>query len=303
MKRLLIATAVVTMTMSVCAGVSADDVSVRTSVGSGEVLFTETDESAEVSAEELTGYVKEALEGLQDMDELDLFVDASADITLKLDAENTIPITAGAIGSFDKNGSDNYTKMHYYYDLMGNSDQGDYEAYTWEEDGIRYRAKLGSKGWRVSASQKYDDFDNVTSGITSGLESDDADSFVLSGLQPNMYEFDGDKFYVCLIDTSEILDTANEVEAAAAYTDMFGSALEGISAKIVLVIDAETCLPRAISFDASNASGSFPGTMLGAEGDLGFTANDLYATMILVDDAGEIEIPEEVVNTPLTDEE
>ena len=54
------AAAAVLMTSAVL----ADDISVRTSVGSGEVVFTETSETADISAEELSDLVKDGLQKL-----------------------------------------------------------------------------------------------------------------------------------------------------------------------------------------------------------------------------------------------
>ena len=51
------------------------------------------------------------------------------------------------------------------------------------------------------------------------------------------------------------------------------------------------------------AAGQLPGELLGGEGSIEFSTGDLYATLLLDTYEQEIEIPEEVLNTPVSGEE
>lgn len=292
--------AVMALTASVSACVSADDVTVRTSVGSGEITFTETDEAADIDIEELTGYVTGTIKNLDGLKELHGFADVSADISLKADENTEMPVKVNMTGTLSKDGSCSYMDAHYSYDVMGNTGEDSREVYTWEEEGVTYMARSGSDGWKVSASGKFDDF---TSSLKYALDEHEMDSFVLSGLLPNMYELDGKKYYICVYDADTMLDEADKLEAAAAYTGMFGDTLKENGAKAVIAIDAGSWLPRAVSFDASGASGSLPGFMFDSENDISFTANDLYATLLLEASTDAVEIPEEVLNTAVSEDD
>lgn len=298
MKKLTILAAAAVLTVSMTVIASADDISVRTSVGSGEVIFTETSEAADISAEELTDLVKSALASAEEKEDICVFLDASADISLKAGEEDDLTIKAEAVGDLDRHGDNSYGNLYYSFDGMGQTMTGYYQGYNWKKDGEAYSAVSVDRGeWSVT---RVDAVSEAFSSLEGVMESEQAGSFKLDNVQPNLYESeDGGKFYVCLYDKENTLNLAGSVDGAAAYAGLAGQVLGDNEVQFVVVVNAETGLPRAISLNASGASGSLIGALLGMEGDLAYSCNDLYATIILTEDVGEIEIPEEVLNAPV----
>ena len=298
MKKICIALATATLLASLSTVVYADDVIVRTSVGSGEVKFTETSEKADITADELTELVKNSLKEISKHNTLNGFFDASANISLKLDEENQMPIKAEAIGNIDRYDDTLYANFHYSYDVMGQSDSQNFEAYSWEDGDKTYSATFTDNEWSVTESQK--PINDALDELSESLESEEAQKFSLDALQPNLYEEDGTKYYVCIYDKDTMINTAEAFEGAEMYTSMADQIAGDNDVQLVFIINAETGMPRALSINASGASGSLPGELFGAESNIEFSCDDLYATVLLSEDADTIEIPEEVLNTQAT---
>ena len=91
-RKLMILAATGVCAAAMASGVWADDIVVNTSVGSGEVVFAQTDETADITEEELTELVKEAARQAGDLTMIDAFLDAEADVSIKLGAENEMAI-------------------------------------------------------------------------------------------------------------------------------------------------------------------------------------------------------------------
>lgn len=284
---MLLATAMFAMAMGTVA--NADDVTVRTSVGSGEITFVETDEPVQVSAEELTDMVRNAVKELADAD-VSGFFDASVDGKLDMGEMGSMAIKASAIGDAEKYGDASHVKVHYDYDLMGQADSGDFETYAWKEDGTNYTGYLSDGEWAVYATDAMEDaFDAVDEA------EEKTEDFVLSGLQERLYASeDGRKCYVCVYGADEIKEAMGQVEDAAEYADAFDAVAGDADFSIVVVIDAETGRPRCCSIDAAGVSGTIPGEMLGGEGEFAYSFDEFYATGVLEPMESEIEIPDEV---------
>ena len=298
MKKMILAAITAALAVSFVPAVYAEDVVVRTSVGSGEVVFTETSEPASISAEELTALVRSSVKAAAESDVLGLFVDASGDITIKLDETNGMPLKGGFIGDFRKSGDNASASFHYSYDALGSSESANVQAYDWEANDEHFSAVSKDEGeWKVSRSEMFSDmFDSIDDVV-----DEKAGDFVLQGLQPNLYEEDGRKYYVCKYDISTLLSMANSVEAAQMYTGLADSILSGIPMDIIFVFNAETGFPRAFTINASGAEGSIPGELLGSSTDFGFSCGELYATVLFDHDNVAIEIPEEVLSAEVTD--
>ncbi len=301
MKKLVAAAVTTAFAASMTAAVFADDVSVRTSVGSGEVSFTETSEEVDISAEELTELVKSALAEADDQETLNAFADAEADVTLAFDEENQLEITASAIGQMERNGEDGYASFFYSLDGFGDPLSGKFESYHWADGDTHYTAVYDGEEWTVRAENALTE---ALEQLGNALESDQAENFSLDALQPNFYEDEeGNRYYVCVYDKDTVLTTAGGIEGAEMYAYMADGILGDNEVQLIIVVNAETGLPRAISLNASGAAGQLPGELLGGEGSIEFSTGDLYATLLLDTYEQEIEIPEEVLNTPVSGEE
>ena len=296
MRKVFLAAATAALAAAMVTGVSADDVVVRTSVGSGEVVFTETDKAAELSAEELSALVKDAIASAKEQETLSLFLDAEAKVSIKFDEQNTMEMTGTAIGQAEKNADKNYANFTYAFDGFGNSMGGTMESYGWEADGHEYSAFNDGSGWKV---EDICIVDKIYEIIDEVIDSKEAQGFNLSGLLPNLYEENGQQFYVFMYNKDSVMETANGFDGAELYTGLADSILGDNDLKLILVINAETYLPRAFTIDASDSEGSIPGELFGTEGSLGFSTGDLYVTYLMNEDASEIEIPDEVLETPV----
>ena len=296
MRKVILAAAAAALAAAMVTGVSADDVVVRTSVGSGEVPFTETSEKVDVTAEELSERMKEATKAANEKETLSVFLDAEANILINFDEENKLEINGSAIGSADKNADK--TQADFVYSLSGFGDEmsGRMETYGWEADGHDFSAYNDGSGWNVEDVCAIDAVFEVSS---EAIDSKEGQDFELSGLLPNFYEANGQKYYVCEYNKSSIMDTANTFDGAETYTEIADSLLGDNDAKMVLVINAETYLPRALSIDASGIESSIPGVLLGTDESVSFSAYDLYVTCIMDEEETEITIPDEVLNAPV----
>ena len=329
MKKTTIATVAAIAAMSACVTVSADDVSVRTSIGSGEVTFKETNEAAKIDNKELTKMVVDAVNALDEADSINGFLDVSLDASLKLEGEEKTAIKAETIDSFEKTGTLEHVSTYYSYSIGNDAgaasvseklsgtqeedsqkftennsegiiDSGSTEMYAWEEDGVRYKAKTDGNGWRVSASGTLSDLAaELGSSLEQGLKDEASTNFALDGLQPNMYEEDGVKYFVCLYDADSILASFDQSEDTAELKGMFEGILKDSGLTATIVINAETGVPRAVSFECPNSTGTIPGDLFGSKTDVEYTTNTLYATLLLDDNVYQIEIPEEVKNAPV----
>ena len=292
---------VVLMTAALAASmatvVSADDISVRTSVGSGQVVFTETDEPANISAEELTEKVKESLKEMVEAGNVHGFLDAAANVSVTLAEDTQMEVKADAIGNLTKYEDTTAADLHYSFDGLGNSMSGDYQAYDWNADGKHFAAvSTDGENWSVTSAE-------AVSGMIDKAEdfmnSDEANQVSLECLQPVLYEEGGKKYYVCTYGTADILNTTNNIPGAASYSGLAEGIVGENAVSLVFVVNAETGAIRAISVDASNAEGTLPGALIGADLDVGYKCGDLYATILLDENAEAITIPEEVLNAPV----
>ena len=298
MKKLIAAAAAAALAASMVTTAFAEDITVRTSVGSGEVVFTETNEDAKISAEDLTSLVKDALLTLHERETLNVFCDTDAAITLKVSDQNEMNLAGNAIGSVNTNGTDGYASFAYSFEGIGTPQSGKYEAYHWVKDDTHYSASSTGDGWTVTV----EDFISAALEQVSGaIETKQADQISLIAPLPHLYEQDGKKFYVCVYDKDTIVNTAGGVAGAEMYAMLADTILGDNDVKLTVVVDTETGIPRAISLNADVAAGQLPAELLGGEGSLEYTAKTLYFTLLMDTMAQSIEIPEEVLNTPVTD--
>ena len=282
--------------VSMASAVFADDVTVRTSIGSGEVVFTETSEAADITAEELTELVKGAIKEAEELDVFNAFLDAEAAVALKLDEENQMELNASAIGVMDKNQEDGYASLYYSLDGFGDPQSASYEAYHWVKDDTHYTAVSDGSDWTVRTE---DMMSEALEQLSASLDSEQADNFTLDALLPNLYEENGEKYYVCVYDKGTVMDTVGNIEGVGMYASLADGIIGDNDVQLIVVVNAQTGLPRAISLNASGASGQLPGELFGGEGAIEFSAEDLYFTLLTDTDAQEIEIPEEVLNAPV----
>ena len=300
MRRTIAAAATAIFAVSMVTTAFADDVTVRTSVGSGEVVFTETSEKAEISEADLTSLVKNGIKSLNESEAFNAFVDAEASVTLNLSEKNAINLVGSAIGTFNRNQNDGYASFFYSLEGIGDPQNGKYESYHWVKDDTHYTAESSGNGWTV---KEEDLISKVLEQLEDSMDAEEVKDVSLEGLLPNLYEENGEKYYVCLYNKDTLMKSVSNIPGAELYTAMAEGYLEDNDIKLIAVVNAKTGLLRAFSLDASGARGQLPGELLGAEGSMSYSAGDLYATILLDTDAQTIEIPEEVLNTPVTREE
>lgn len=301
MKKMIAAAGTALAAALMTTAVFADDIVVRTSIGGGEVPFTETSEAADISAEELTSSVKEAIKNMNDLDVFNSFLDTEASVTLKIDEENQMELGASVIGDVEKSGENEYASFFYSVSGFGDPMTGQFTSYHWVEDGKHYSAVSDGEEWKV---QEEDMIAQALEELAASLESKEVSKFSLDALQPNLYQDEsGNKYYVCLYDKDTIMNTANGIEGVDLYASLADTIIGDNDVKLIVVINADTFLPRAVSLDASGASGQLPGELFGAETPIEFSTGDLFATFLLDKEAQTIEIPEEVLNTPVQTKE
>ena len=131
MKKMMLVAAAGVFSAAMATGALADDISVRTSIGSGEVVFTQTDKTADITAAELTARVKDALKKAGDLDAFDALLDAEADISIKLGEENQMGIQASAICSVEEFEHKEHASLFYSLEGLGEPQSSKYEAYHW----------------------------------------------------------------------------------------------------------------------------------------------------------------------------
>ena len=111
------------------------------------------------------------------------------------------------------------------------------------------------------------------------------------------------KYYVCVYTVKELEETFKDY-GSESLLDTFGirELLSDSNLKVILVIDSVSGLPRAISVDACNAKGSIPESLMEAEEgtSAGYDFSDLYITLLVSEKDEGIEIPEEVLNAPVS---
>jgi hypothetical protein len=293
-KMMIVAAGTAAAAVLMTSAVLADDISVRTSVGSGEVVFTETSETADISAEELSDLVKDGLKNLDEYNAFNGFLDAEVNVALKVDEENQMALSASAIGLLNKNEDNAYANFFYSLEGLGDPQSGNFEAYHWVDDGTHYTAVSNGDDWDV---EKEDIVSLALEALSDSMETDEVEDVSLDALLPNLYEDeDGNPYYVCLYDKDTIMDTADDIDAISLYASMADGILGDNNVKLIVVVDAQTGLLRAVSLDASGISGELPGELLGGEGTLEFSGEDLYVTLLLDTTEETIEIPEEVLS-------
>ena len=298
---ILLGTAI--LTLGLASAVYADDVIVRTSVGSGEVVFKETAEKAEITEEELTNEVKEYF---QNMDSASMFADANIEANLEFSEDFQLPVKAGIIGDMKKVGTDSHVKFHYDYDFMGSVSDGVYESYMWEEDGKKYSAVYSETDDADDVDDTDDDDDWIVTESDMVSETidkfgDSLNNFTLRGLMPNLYEEEGNKYYVCIYNKDELMEELQEFEQFKEYSSMVESVLGDNNFCCIVVINAEDFSPRGITFTTDKISGTLPGAIFGSDTDMNYSCNDLYATVLFDKDVETIVVPDEVLNTPVQD--
>ena len=275
-----------------------EDVVVRTSIGSGQVIFHKTEEAADITAQDLKARVKDAVVKAEELETFDAFLDLEADVKIKLGEgeENQLGIVASAIGTAQEYAHKEHGTFFYSLDGLGVPMSGNYEGYHWEKDDVHYTAVSDGTKWSVKIENIMEEFFERLEMLA---DSEPVNLVSLDGLKPTLYEEDGTKYYVCVMDKSMLMNTAGSFSQAQSYLPTAEQILGDNDVTLTVVVNAETGLPRAISLDASGAAGQVPGQMLGAEGNLEFGADQLYATFLLNQDAQDFEIPEEVLNTPV----
>ena len=299
MKKMIAAAVTAVFAVSMVSTAFADDVVVRTSVGSGEVVFTETSEAADISSEDLTALVKKGIKSLNENEVFNGFLDAEASVSLKIGEQNAMTISGSSIDTFNKNGDTEYASAFYALEGLGTPQSAKYEAYHWVKDDVHYTAHSKGDGWTVETE------DFVTAAlekVSEFVDSEEAAQISLDGALPNLYEENGDKYYVCLYDKDTVMKAFGNVKGTEMYASMADGFLGDNNLKLVVVVNAESGLLRAVSLDASGAAGQIPGELLGAEGALDYSAEDLYVTLLMDTVAQSIEVPEEVLNTPVAED-
>lgn len=277
----------------------AEDVVVNTSIGSGQVIFTKTDKAADLTAAELTTRVKDALGKIKDLEAMDAFLDAEADVSIKLGEENQMGIQASAITTAQEYDHKQYASFFYTLSGLGEPMSGTYEAYHWDQDDVHYTSVSDGNGWKTKAE---DAWEEIMGYVEIAVESEEANQISLDGLLPNLYEEDGKQYYVCVMDKNMLMNTAQNVGKAQGFLPTVDSILGDNDVKLTVVVNAETGLVRAMSLNASGAKGQIPGSVLGAEGSLEFSADQLYCTFLFSPEADNFSIPDEVLNTPVENE-
>ena len=275
--------------VSVSTIVSADDITLHTSIGKGEVTYTEGAEVS-ISGEELALKIAKALMNLKTVDG---FVDAGLNASLETEKE-TLPLTAEVICSLGKSEDETYTNISYSLNLFGDKYDNMIEDYTWEDGEKIYRAtKSGDGEWSVEAT--YDIFDSIDVTVE---ENNDAFSEHITP-ESHLYEHDGKSYYACMIDSDELLAAVDDLDGDADYDKMAGDILGGNKFNIVFLVDAETGMPHALSLEISPFTNKMPGEILSSEKDITFSLNDAHVTAFIYNTDGQVEIPEEVRSAPV----
>ena len=150
-RKLMILAATGVCAAAMASGVWADDIVVNTSVGSGEVVFAQTDETADITEEELTELVKEAARQAGDLTMIDAFLDAEADVSIKLGAENEMAIKASAIGMADRYEDKGYGSFYYSLEGLGTPQSAQFEAYHWVDGDTHYTSVSDGSAWKTTA--------------------------------------------------------------------------------------------------------------------------------------------------------
>lgn len=276
---------------SMASAVSADDIVLKTSIGSGQVEFNEG-EVTDMTIEELTEHVKEAVKDANGQI-FDTLICAQADITLDIQGTE-MPLKFDAIGQAGKDNTTYHASGHYSSDLFGSETGMDFDSYSWTDGETSYTAfSLNDGKWQVTSDTSAQDI------VDSGLEQ--VDSFDASSipegitLRDHLYVQDDHSYYVLTADTASLIDKAGSIEAAADYTDLVSGIVGDNDILFVLLIDADTYLPHVLAVDASDANGTIPGTLIGLESDAEYSANNLYATLFIDMPGFGVEIPEEVL--------
>lgn len=288
----ILGTAVIAMAMGMSA--YADDIVVRTSVGSGEVLFTETAEPAEISEEDLTDMVKGAINNIGSTN-LTGLVDISAKGELAMDEQNKMPLMLDVIGNIDKFEDKFHAQLHCAYEGMGQSDNADYESYMWK-DGDKTVSGMQLDGqWYVSESNAVEDTLDM---FGANEAADEAKKLTLSNIQPNLYEENGVKYYACVYNYEDLKAVASEFAEAEEYFDTVDKIVGDNNIQVTILINTATGMPRAFTINAGEPTGTLSGDLLESDTDLTYNFNTLYATLLVDDTIASLDIPEEVLNAP-----
>ena len=275
--------------VSVSTVVSADDITIHTSIGDGEVTYTEGEEVS-ITGAELASKVARALMNLKTVDGL---IDAGVDASLQM-GEDILPISAELICSLGKSEDETYTNINYSLNLFGDESYHTIEEYTWTDGEQIYRAsKSGDDEWSVETT--YDIFDSVD--VTVDENNDEISEHIIP--QGNLYEQDGKSYYACIIDSDTVLSVVDDLDQDAGFDETVRDILGDNNFSIVFLVDAESGMPHAFSVELPHFEGKLPGDLFGSEEDITFSLNDAHITAIITDSDGQVEIPEEVLSAPV----
>ena len=279
--------------VSVSTLVSADDITIHTSVGRGEITYTEGAEVS-ITGAELASKVARAL---MNMKKVDGFVDAGLDASLKMGKE-TMPVSAELICNHGKSGDETYTSINYSLNLFGEESDNVIEDYTWKDGEQIYRARRseddgGNEAWSVETT--YDIFDSIDVAV------DENNAEISKHIAPegHLYEHDGKSYYACIIDSDTLLDAVDVFDKDGGYNKTAGSILDGNKFNIIFLADAESGMPHAFSIELPSFESKLPGDLFGSKEDIAFSLNDAHITAIFTDRDGQVEIPEEVLSAPV----
>ena len=279
-KRVIICAGIIAMTLSV--PVFADDITVRTK--DGKMTFTEG-EAVDITTGELTNKIKEAIS-----DTINVSADfvAKGIVNMNL-GESPMSMSGSAEGTIDSYGNNVHSYVSYDTDLMGQQNKGIYETYSWADGDQVYSATRTMDEWNISETV------SVSTAFSEAAEKLDDDTFKGFVVRPHFYEKDGERYYACVCDSQTLIDTMGGMEETAGYVETVKGIVGDNDFNVTVMVNAETGIPYVFSVDASGAKGDFSGEMLGMNGVVTYTCDDLYATAVIEACTDEIEVPEEIL--------
>jgi len=119
----------------------------------------------------------------------------------------------------------------------------------------------------------------------------------------SIHEQDGVPYYICVYDKDAFLNAVKETEAAEEFMPIIENIPADTAAKLIIVFEAETGMPRALSIDACNYTGTLPGLFFGEKEDVNYECKNMYATLLFDKTVDEFEIPEGVFEAAKNQEE
>ena len=86
-----------------------------------------------------------------------------------------------------------------------------------------------------------------------------------------------------------------DMEETEGYVETVKGIVGDNDFNVTVMVNAETGIPYVFSVDASGAKGDFSGEMLGMNGVVTYSCDDLYATAVIEACTDEIDVPEEIL--------